>query len=154
MAFDSTKAPFPWFGGKSKAAPAVWQALGDVVHYVEPFAGSLAVLLGRAHVANRTYYSETVNDKDGLLVNVWRSIQRHPHETAEACSWPVSEADIHARHLALLKWRREHELEHLMGDPTWCDPVMAGGGCTACARGSARAGAVARVRGSKRTGVW
>lgn len=40
------KAPFPWFGGKSRAAPLVWQALGDVKNFVEPFAGSLAVLLG------------------------------------------------------------------------------------------------------------
>lgn len=40
------RAPFPWFGGKSRAAPLIWEALGDVRNYVEPFAGSLAVLLG------------------------------------------------------------------------------------------------------------
>jgi len=116
----------PWFGGKKHAAPAVWAALGDPSHYVEPFAGSLAVLLQRPARANRTYYSETVSDVDGLLVNAWRGIQLHPDETAEAASWPVSEADLHARHLALLRWREEHQLEHLMGDPAWCDPVMAG----------------------------
>ena len=44
---DVNKAPFPWFGGKKHAAPHVWSALGDVDHYVEPFAGSLAVLLQR-----------------------------------------------------------------------------------------------------------
>jgi hypothetical protein len=38
------KAPFPWFGGKSQAAPLVWSLLGDVPHYVEPFYGSGAVL--------------------------------------------------------------------------------------------------------------
>ena len=68
MTCDAQKAPFPWFGGKSQAAPAVWQALGDPHHYVEPFAGSLAVLLRRPHQANRTYYSETVNDADGLFL--------------------------------------------------------------------------------------
>jgi hypothetical protein len=120
------KAPFPWFGGKSKAAPAVWVALGDCEHYIEPFAGSMAVLLGRPHEPNRPYYSETVNDADGLLCNAWRAIQQHPDAVAAACSWPVSEADIHARHLALIRWRDEHELEHLMGDPHWCDPQMAG----------------------------
>lgn len=61
------KTPWPWFGGKADAAPAVWSALGNVDHYVEPFAGSLAVLLRRPHVANRTHHSETVNDLDGLL---------------------------------------------------------------------------------------
>lgn len=121
-----SKTPWPWFGGKSDAASLVWSALGDVEHYVEPFAGSLAVLLRRPHVANRAYHSETVNDADGLLVNAWRSIQLSPDATAHAASWPVSEADLHARHLALLRWRESHELEHLMGDPAWHDPVMAG----------------------------
>ena len=37
---------------------------------------------------------------DGLLVNAWRSIQWSPDATAEAASWPVTEADMHARHLA------------------------------------------------------
>lgn len=126
MAFGSTKAPFPWFGGKNKAAPAVWEALGDVDHYVEPFAGSLAVLLGRPHEANRTYHSETVNDADGLLVNAWRSIQWAPDATAEACSWPVSELDQSARHIALVKWREECNRNLLAGSPEWHDPKMAG----------------------------
>jgi len=120
------KTPWPWFGGKAHAAPAVWAALGDCNHYVEPFAGSLAVLLRRPHPCNRTYYSETVNDADGLLVNAWRSMQMSPIAMAEAASWPVSEADMHARHLALLKWRSERNLELLMADPEWHDPKMAG----------------------------
>jgi hypothetical protein len=120
------KTPFVWPGGKSDAAPAVWAALGDVDHYVEPFAGSLAVLMRRPHPPNRTYHSETVNDLDGLLVNAWRSIQMSPEATAEAASWPVSEADMHARHCALLRWREERQLEHLMGDPDFHDPKMGG----------------------------
>ena len=123
---DLRKTPFPYFGGKADAAPAVWSALGDPDHYVEPFAGSLAVLLRRPHEANRTYYSETVNDLDGLLVNAWRSMQLSPRETADAASWPVSEADLHARHVAILKWRKERDLERLMGDPKWHDPVIGG----------------------------
>lgn len=126
MSVEYSKAPFPWFGGKAKAAPAVWDALGDVSHYVEPFAGTLAVLLNRPHPCNRTYFSETVNDMDGLLVNAWRAIQLHPELTAQLVSWPITECDKHARQVALLRWRDEHQLEHLMGDPDWCDPKMAG----------------------------
>ena len=126
MITNLEKTPWPWFGGKADAAPAVWAALGDVPHYVEPFAGSLAVLLRRPHPCNRPYHSETVNDLDGLLCNAWRSIQMSPDATAEAASWPVCEADLHARHLALVRWRNERQLEHLMGDPLWHDPVMAG----------------------------
>ena len=43
------KAPFPWFGGKSRVAHFVWPRFGNVGNYVEPFAGSLAVLLKRPH---------------------------------------------------------------------------------------------------------
>ena len=120
------KAPIPYNGGKRKAAPAVWAALGDVEHYSEPFMGSMAVLLNRPHPCNRPYHSETVNDADGLLVNAWRAIQRHPDATADAASWPCTEADMHAQHLALVRWRAENQLEHLMGDPEWCDVRMAG----------------------------
>ena len=126
MLSNLCKTPFPYFGGKSDAAPYVWNALGDPHHYLEPFAGSLAVLLRRPHPANRTHYSETINDADGLLINVWRSIQWSPGETAKYASWPVTEADLHARHIALLKWRNEHQLEHLMGDYKFHDPEMAG----------------------------
>ena len=55
------KAPFAYFGGKSRAADIVWQRFGDVPNYIEPFAGSLAVMLARPH-APRT---ETVNDVNG-----------------------------------------------------------------------------------------
>ena len=126
MSVDYNKTPFPWFGGKSAAAEAVWAALGDPAHYVEPFAGSLAALLRRPALANRAYYSETVNDLDGLLCNAWRSIALSPAETAEAASWPVSECDLHARHLALLRWKNGGAVPLLMGDPTYHDPVMAG----------------------------
>jgi site-specific DNA-adenine methylase len=121
-----SKAPFPWFGGKRKAAPLVWQLLGDVPHYVEPFCGTMAVLLERPHPCNRPYHSETVNDADGLLVNAWRSIQWYPEETAFHASWPVSEADKQARQIACLKWRSDATLDLLAGSAEWCDPKMAG----------------------------
>lgn len=40
------RAPFPWFGGKSRIAATVWEALGDVPNYVEPFFGSGAAVGG------------------------------------------------------------------------------------------------------------
>jgi DNA adenine methylase len=122
----ASKAPFPWYGGKSQASPLVWQLLGDVDHYCEPFAGSLAVLLNRPHPCNRAYYSETVNDLDALLVNAWRSIQFSPQATAEAASWPVAEADKSARQIALLRWRESEAGERIAGDPAYHDPVMGG----------------------------
>ena len=74
--FLSLAAPFPYFGGKRRAAPIIWAALGDPGGYVEPFAGSAAVLLARPAFTGRRV--ETLNDADGWLVNTWRSIQLSP----------------------------------------------------------------------------
>ena len=41
------KAPFPYFGGKTKITNIVWQALGNPKMYIEPFFGSGVVLLNR-----------------------------------------------------------------------------------------------------------
>ena len=35
------KSPFIYFGGKRKVAPMIWDALGDVDNYIEPFFGSV-----------------------------------------------------------------------------------------------------------------
>lgn len=115
------KAPFPYFGGKSGAADAVWSALGDVKNYVEPFFGSGAVLLARPHEPT----VETVNDADGLLVNMWRALRAAPDEVAAHADWPVNEADLFARHAWLVE-RREPMTERLMADPDWYDAKAAG----------------------------
>lgn len=115
------KAPFPWFGGKSRAAELIWSRLGPVANYVEPFAGSLAVLLGRPHPPK----TETVNDLDCYLANFWRSIALSPTETAAWADAPLNEADLHARHTALREAREEHR-EHMLTDPAYHDPKLAG----------------------------
>ena len=114
-------APFPWFGGKSRVAPYVWRAFGDVPNYVEPFFGSGAVLLGRPSAPG----TETVNDKDGFVANFFRSVQSAPHETATWADQPVNENDLHARHIWLVG-RRDDLTARLEGDPDYCDHKIAG----------------------------
>ena len=117
-------APFPYFGGKRRAAPRIWQALGDPAGYVEPFAGSAAVLLARPEFNGRRV--ETLNDADGWLVNCWRAIQLSPDAVAAAAWGPVAEIDYHAR-LAWLQARRTPDLVAWMeGDPEAHDPKAAG----------------------------
>jgi hypothetical protein len=115
------KAPFPWFGGKSRIASQIWQAFGDVTNYVEPFAGSLAILLSRPHAPQ----TETVNDSDGLLVNFWRAVQADPEAVAHAADWPVSELDLTARHLRLVA-RRSALTARMEADPSVYDAQLAG----------------------------
>lgn len=115
------RAPFPWFGGKSRVAHLVWAAFGaDVPNYVEPFAGSLAVLLGRPSAPR----IETVNDRDGYLVNFWRAVQAEPCAVAEWADWPVSELDLHARHRWLVD--RAEFREAMRKDPEFYDVKVAG----------------------------
>lgn len=115
------QAPFPWFGGKSRAADLIWQRLGNCGNYVEPFAGSLATLLARPHAPG----IETVNDLDGFIANFWRAAAQQPDEVACQCDWPVNECDLHARHLWLLA-QRDELVDRLQGDPDFCDAKIAG----------------------------
>lgn len=115
------RAPFPYFGGKSRAASTVWRAFGDVPNYVEPFFGSGAVLLGRP-TAPRI---ETVNDRDCWVANFWRAVRASPSEVARHASDPVNEADLHARHHRLHLLMPEHR-EKMLTDPDYFDARAAG----------------------------
>ena len=102
----------------------IWRELGDPGGYIEPFAGSAAVLLARPQFTGRRV--ETINDADGWLINTWRAIQLSPAETARYAAGPVSEIDYHAR-LAWLQARRTPDLvAWLEGDPEAHDPKAAG----------------------------
>lgn len=118
------KAPFPYFGGKRRVAPEIWEAFGDVDNYVEPFAGSLAVLLERPawHQSARL---ETVNDADCYLSNFWRAVTAEPDEVARFADWPVNECDLFARHLWLVNEGRQR-IERMEADPDFYDAKVAG----------------------------
>jgi DNA adenine methylase len=117
-------APFPYFGGKSLACETAWVALGDPENYVEPFAGSAAMLLGRPNVGK----VETINDADGFVANFWRAVSLDAAEVAKHADWPTNEADLFARH----SWLVRHApilLERLHADPDYYDAKIAGWWC-------------------------
>ena len=122
MTASTLQAPFPYFGGKRKAADTVWPAFGQVDNYVEPFAGSAAMLLAAPPDAARI---ETINDFDGFVANFWRAIAHDPDAVAHAADWPVNEVDLMARHSWLVR-HRQPITEQLCADPAWYDARSAG----------------------------
>ena len=121
MTTEPLRSPFPYFGGKHKAAPTVWEAFGQVDNYVEPFAGSAAMLLA----APEGRRIETINDFDGFVANFWRAVSHDPDAVAHAADWPVNEVDLFARHSWLVR-QRATLTEQLHADPAYYDARIAG----------------------------
>lgn len=123
MKAPKLKAPMPYFGGKSRVATLVWDRLGDVDNFIEPFSGSAAVLLGRPHAPR----IETINDADTMVANFWRATSRDPEAVAEFADWPVNEADLHARHRWLVLSKEAAAFRQRMRtDPEYFSPSIAG----------------------------
>lgn len=87
-----TAPPFAYFGSKVTLADRIVAAFPAHDHYVEPFAGSLSVLL-----AKRPARMETVNDLDGDLMTFWQVLRDRPAELARVCQLtPHSRAETKA----------------------------------------------------------
>ncbi|MGW1246960.1 DNA adenine methylase [Streptomyces sp. NPDC002535] len=88
------KSPVPYFGSKQSLAPWLVSLLPQCGHYVEPYCGSLSVLL-----AKRPSPMETVNDLDGDLMNFWRVLRDRPDDLIRVCALtPHSRAEMLAAH--------------------------------------------------------
>lgn len=75
------KAPFPYFGGKSGMARAIVDLLPPHRVYVEPFAGSLAVLFAKPPAPH-----EVVNDLNHGIVTFFRVLRDRPEDLERVCS--------------------------------------------------------------------
>jgi DNA adenine methylase len=73
--------PMPYFGGKQMLAPKLAALFPAHGHYVEPFCGSLAVLL-----AKEPSRYETVNDIDGELMTFWRVLRDRSGDLERVCA--------------------------------------------------------------------
>lgn len=86
------KPPFSYFGGKTRLAAQIAKAFPPHEHYIEPFAGSLAVLLAKPRSR-----METVNDLDTELMLFWRVLREQPGELVRVCALtPHSRAEYEA----------------------------------------------------------
>jgi DNA adenine methylase len=86
------RPPIAYHGSKTTIADQIVAAMPAHQHYVEPFAGSLSVLLAKPPAVH-----ETVNDLDGDLMTFWRVLRDHPDELARVCALtPHSRQERHA----------------------------------------------------------
>lgn len=117
-------SPFPYYGGKSRWCDVIWDRFGEVVTYVEPFAGTFAVGLGCPFPAAR----EIMGDTHAAICNIWRSIVLDPVLTAMYACYPTIHQDLTARHRWLVQWYAEnHHLFDL--DPNFYNSQAAGWWC-------------------------
>lgn len=77
---NPTRPPFPYFGGKMSLAERFAAVLPAHEHYVEPYCGSLAVLLAKPPAR-----FETVNDLEARLMTWWRVLRERPRALARVC---------------------------------------------------------------------
>ena len=75
------KPPFTYFGGETAIAERIAALLPPHEHYVEPFAGSLSVLLAKPPAP-----METVNDLSHDLMTFWKVLRERPAELERACT--------------------------------------------------------------------
>lgn len=84
------KPPMPYSGGKQTIAQAIAETFPTHVHYIEPYAGALSVLL-----AKPTSKIETVNDLNGDLITFWRVLREQPADLERVCALtPHSRAEL------------------------------------------------------------
>jgi DNA adenine methylase len=98
--------PLKWHGGKHYLAGRIVGLMPPHLHYVEPFAGGLAVLLAK----DPEGVSEVANDRNAELTNFWHVLQGED-------TFPRFQRVVEAVPFSEVEWREAGEQ---LGDP---DPV-------------------------------
>jgi DNA adenine methylase len=84
------KSPIQYFGAKQQIAEKLVALMPAHLGYIEPYAGSLSVLLAKAPSK-----IEIVNDLDGRLMTFWRVLRETPEQLIRAAELtPHSRAEL------------------------------------------------------------
>lgn len=127
--------PLKWHGGKHYLANWVVSLMPRHLHYVEPYAGGLSVLLARDPADERLWLpgqkgvSEVVNDLDGNLTNFWSVLQSpalFPEFRRLAEATPFSESEWHAAGDVLREPAEDHCLLSAVAFFVRCRQSLAG----------------------------
>lgn len=79
----------PWMGGKRRLVDKILPLFPDHQCYVEPFAGSAAMLFAKDPAK-----SEVLNDINGDIVNLYRVVQHHLDEFVRQFRWALASREM------------------------------------------------------------
>lgn len=89
------RPPLPYYGAKGRLAPRIASLLPAHEVYVEPFAGSAAVLFAKPPAQH-----EVINDLDGNVITFFRVLRDQPDELTRACQLsPYARSEYRAARL-------------------------------------------------------
>ena len=120
---NKIKRPIPYYGSKEKIA----QTIVDIIkkdnwsnQYIEPFVGSNSILLQDDFDGIKVI----INDFDGKITNIWRSLKYKPEETAGYIQGVCNSINLTGLDLAI---QRSYDslLDRLHADIDYCDPKLA-----------------------------
>jgi DNA adenine methylase len=110
--------PLKWWGGKHYIAARIIHLMPPHLHFVEPYAGGLAVLLEKDPFDLSKYWgekgyeqgvSEVVNDIHRELTNFWRVLQR-------ADAFATFQRRIEATPFSQIEWEDAESRQHPLTD--------------------------------------
>ena len=99
MVSKKIPGPLKWHGGKYYLAPKIVALMPRHIHFVEPFAGGLSVLLAK----DPDGVSEVVNDLNGDLTNFWNVLK-------DEASFAAFRRIMEATPFSEAEWERAKEL--------------------------------------------
>lgn len=120
---NKLKRPIPYYGSKEKIAPVIVDIIkkdGWTNQYIEPFVGSNSILLHDDFDGIKCI----INDFDGKITNIWRSLKYKPTETASYIQGVCNTINLTGLDLAV---QRSYDalLDRLHADIEFCDPKLA-----------------------------
>ncbi len=122
---DRIVPPLKWHGGKNYLARKIVEMMPSHIHYVEPYAGGLAVVLAK----NPEGFSEVVNDLNGDLCNFWNVLRDTAHFQTflrMTVATPFSEQIWHESYTALQERRQGSSVERAFWFFVTCRQSLAG----------------------------
>jgi len=83
----SMKPPFSYYGGKQRMASKIVPLIPKHTVYVEPFAGSAAVMFAKPwpDVTDNNHYCEVLNDHSSDIINFFRVLRDYPDDLVRVC---------------------------------------------------------------------